>query len=249
MTEEKNNISMGKSAMYPAFTLNEIIETFIKKIDSLGGKKVKVETVASAFGVSPSTKSFSKKLSAAKQYGLITLSKGLIELTDLANNILYPTSSSINELLIEAFSKPPIYEKLIDRFNGRILPNSIMLSNLLLDSEFSITKSVKDLVAEKFLENCKDLDLLNNGMFELNNKQDSELTINKDLGKINNSELDTLNNPDFKNSCYQEMSIPIPGKNEIIKILIPNNCDSNDYEFLKKYVEAVLPMYIDNIKK
>lgn len=34
----------------------------------------------------------------------------------------------------------------------------------------------------------------------------------------------------------------------MIKILIPKDFDSDDYEFLQKYLEAVLPMYIGNLK-
>lgn len=247
MTEEKNIISKEKSAMYPAFTLKETIETFIKTIDSLGGKKASVDLVASTMGVSSSTKSFSKKLSAARQYGLISLSKGTIELTDLANDILYPKDDNVELLLIEAFCKPPVYEKLINRFKGRALPNSLMLSNLLLDPEFSITKSVKDLVVDKFLENCKELNLLKNGILEFGDEK-TNITEEKEIANVDNNEI-VLPRTITDENIYQEMSIPIPGKKAPIKILIPSECDSTDYEFLKKYVEVVLPMYIENMNK
>jgi len=251
MSEEKSSVSKEKSAMYPAYTLNEILDSFINVIDTLGGKKASTELVASTLGVSSSTKSFTRKLSAARQYGLINLSKGTIELTDLANSILYPISENINVYMLEAFSKPPVYEKLIERYNHRALPNNFVLSNILLEPEFAITKNVKDLVIEKFIENCKDLGLIKNGILEFSLNQSIEtkevepIVVNNDKSIPN--KLDTS-----IASCeseYQEMSIPLPGKKQQIKIIIPNDCGVADYQFLQKYIEAVLPMYIENIKK
>lgn len=171
MPEETLKISKEKSAMYPAYTINEVLESFVKIVDSLGSNKVSVEIVARTMGVSATTKSFTRKMSAARQYDLIEVSKGIIELTSLAKNILYPVSDDTDIYLMEAFKKPQIYEKLISRFNGRALPNIVVLSNVLLEAEFSITKNVKDLVAQKFIDNCNDLGILTNGILDINNRE------------------------------------------------------------------------------
>ncbi len=247
MPEETLKISKEKSAMYPAYTINEVLESFVKIVDSLGSNKVSVEIVARTMGVSATTKSFTRKMSAARQYDLIEVSKGIIELTSLAKNILYPVSDDTDIYLMEAFKKPQIYEKLISRFNGRALPNIVVLSNVLLEAELSITKNVKDLVAQKFIDNCNDLGILTNGILDINNRESVKFNNANDDEK---NEIVTSEEKKLAISCndYQEMSIPVPGKQQMIKILIPKDFDSDDYEFLQKYLEAVLPMYIGNLK-
>lgn len=246
MNDEKVSIPKEKSTMYPAYTVNEIIEDFIKIINQLGGKKVSIDLVAKTLEVSPTTKSFTRKISAAKQYNLIETSQGSLELTDLAKKILYPTDDKINSLKIQAFSSPNIYAKLIERYEDKALPNSGILSNILLEPEYGITRNVKDLVVEKFIENCNDLDIIKSGILTMNNEND--------VCSSPNDEIETINTPSTSPKAvssvgYQEMAIPLAGKMETIKILIPNTCDKDDYEFLKQYIELVLPMYINRMEK
>lgn len=248
MSEEVLKISREKSAMYPAYTINEALENFVKIVDSFGSKKVSVEIVAKTMGVSVSTKSFARKMSAARQYGLIVVSNKMIELTTLAKSILYPVSNDTDVYLMEAFKKPQIYEKLINRFNGRVLPNIDILSNVLLEAEFSITKNVKDLVAQKFIDNCTDLGILSNGILNIDSREPIPTIINhidENEGVLSPGEKEFGAS---HNNDYQEMSIPIPGKQQVIKILIPKDFESDDYEFLQKYLEVVLPMYINGLK-
>jgi len=248
MSEEMLKLSREKSAMYPAYTIQEVLESFVKIVDSLGSKKVSVEIVAKTMGVSSTTKSFARKMSAARQYGLIVVSNKVIELTSLAKSILYPVSNDTSVYLMEAFKKPQIYEKLITRFDGRALPNIAVLSNLLLETEFSIAKNVKDLVAQKFIDNCNDLGVLTNGILDVNHKEPVESTIDNAIENEVALPSEEKEIPVIHNNDYQEMSIPVPGKEQMIKILIPKNFDFDDYEFLQKYLEAVLPMYIQRLK-
>lgn len=73
----------GKSTAYPPVSIFEC-DSFIRKIDSLGGGAVSYASVLDLLGLkSPSTKSFSWRVSASKQFGLIKTSGGVIQLTDL----------------------------------------------------------------------------------------------------------------------------------------------------------------------
>lgn len=252
MEEEKIIVSKEKSTLYPSYTLKEIIEDFVKVIDTIGGKKVSIELTAKTLGVSSSTKSFTRKLSSAKQYGLIDISKGAIELTEIAKKILYPTANDENQLMLQAFSSPPIYSKLIERYNNKALPNNIVLANILLEPEYGITKVVKDLVVEKFIANCNELNILKNGILDLNISSYSNSECSSNINENTICEPKFMEKGEYtvgyKKDDYQEMSIPLMGKKTAIKIFIPYDCDMKDYEFFKKYVEAVLPMYIEEIK-
>ena len=65
-----------KSALYPGATWSECLE-LIKRIDSFGLKTVSYQELAKKYGLSSvTTKSFTAKIGAAKQFGLIITSQG-----------------------------------------------------------------------------------------------------------------------------------------------------------------------------
>ena len=161
-----------KSVLYPSTTWAEC-EELIKKIDNYSGK-VSYDIVAQDYGLkNASAKSFKYKVSTAKQFGLISTSGGALELTDIAHQYLYPINGYIQtEIKARCFQTPPLYIKLIERFNGKTLPNVVQLGNLLLQS-FGIVKSVKDNAAQCFIDNAEQMGVCSNGVLNCNNATNS----------------------------------------------------------------------------
>ena len=85
------------------------------------------------------------RIGASKQFGFITTGGSTAQLTDLARRILYPYTGEFEskKLLIEAFSNPPLYAKLIERFKDKAVPPQSQLGNILMN-EYRIIKQVKD---------------------------------------------------------------------------------------------------------
>ena len=157
-------MSKEKSVMYPSVTWMEC-EELIKKIDKYNGK-VTYDTVAQDYGLkNASAKSFAYKLSTAKQFGLIKTSSGsVVELTDVAKSYLYPINGYAQaEIKMQCFQSPPLYAKLVERFNGKAIPNETSLANLLLQS-FGIVKTVKDIAARCFIINAEQMGACINGV-------------------------------------------------------------------------------------
>ena len=97
-----------KSNLYPNSTWEDCLE-FIKVVSDFCLSTVSYSEVAKKYGLSSiQTKSFTAKISTAKQFGLITTSSGAIQLTQLAKDILYPTGD-ITVLMVESFRNPPLY--------------------------------------------------------------------------------------------------------------------------------------------
>lgn len=153
-----------KSALYPGATWSDCME-FIQKIGSFNLKAVSYQEIAKKYGLSnPSTKSFTAKIGAAKQFGLITTSQGnTIQLTDVSKRLLYPTGESTKPLELQCFAEPPLYAKLIAKFDGMAVPAPELLANILMN-EHRITRSVKDAAAKIFLQSAEQLDLLHGGI-------------------------------------------------------------------------------------
>ena len=153
-----------KSALYPAVTWNECIG-LIRKIDSFKLKAVSYQALAEKYGLtSTTTKSFTARIGAAKQYGLITTAQGsTVQLTDASKRILYPTGDEVREVELSCFGQPPLYVKLISKYDGAALPSATILANILMN-EYRITRAVKDNAAKCFIESAEQLNIIRGGV-------------------------------------------------------------------------------------
>lgn len=165
----------SKSTQYPGASWSasvNLIET-IKK--NFNGAAVSYSDLASAYNVSPSTKSFTGKLSGAKQFGLIETSSGAVSLTEDGRKYLYPTSENCRiELAYKCLKRPKLFSDLIDRYNGKPLPTKELLGNILMN-EYQILQQVKDNVASIFLDSMEQCGFKNNGLLKFSIDEHEEL--------------------------------------------------------------------------
>ena len=166
MSEEKSKEAITKttkkvrekSAQYPPYDLSSCLE-FVRVVDTLGGKQVAESSLLSELGLgSSSTKSYTGKLSSCRQFGLLESKAGLLSVTGRASLILYPTEEQRDvqrkKLTIEAFRSPPLYQKLMSKFDGKGVPKLETLANILMN-EYKIAKAVKNNAATVFVNSAK----------------------------------------------------------------------------------------------
>lgn len=257
-----------KSAMYPAISISGCLE-FVRKIDSLGGKSVSYSSVLDLMGLSsPTTKSFMYRISACKQFGFLTTGGSAVQLTDLTKRILYPVNGEdeVKQLLLVAFRNAPLYEKIIDRFKDKELPGKIQLGNVLMN-EYRILKPVKDIAAECFIESALYLGILKNGVLCLEdeeikqditerkeakesekNEKGEAIDSNANIFSIvdKNKNIEIVEKNEDRNGGY---SFEIPTlQQETAKFYIPAGVTSKDLDYIKLYVENMLPVFLDNLK-
>ena len=153
-----------KSALYPAVAWSECVD-LIKKINSFNVRSVSYQVLAEKYGLtSTTTKSFTARIGAAKQFGLVTTVQGsAIQLTDVSKRILYPTGDETREVELSCFAQPPLYAKLISKYDGAALPSTTILANILMN-EYRITRAVKDNAAKCFIESAEQLNILKGGV-------------------------------------------------------------------------------------
>lgn len=163
-----------KSALYPAVTWNECID-LIQKIDSFKLRAVSYQALAEKYGLtSTTTKSFSARIGAAKQFGLITTAQGsTVQLTDASKRILYPTGDEIRDVELSCFAQPPLYAKLISKYDGAAVPSAALLANILMN-EYRITRAVKDNAAKCFIESAEQLNIYRGGVLCYSEAKDKE---------------------------------------------------------------------------
>jgi hypothetical protein len=146
-----------KSTVYPYYNLEDCID-FIKVIDQLGGEQVSEKTLLDTLGITtPTTRSYSGKISSSKQFGLIETKGKTISITKRGLELLHPTSDDEThrkDLLREAIQTPGLYQKLIDKFDTKKLPNEEILANIFM-SDFKIAKAVKNRAAQVLFESAR----------------------------------------------------------------------------------------------
>ena len=151
-----------RSARYPGAPLPEAIE-LARFVDDHGLDGTSAEAIAASMGFeSIKTRTFSARLSAARQFGLVSLEGSSYRLTPLARSILHPVDpQDLPRLYREAMKASPLYADLLVRLADRRVPEPERLANLLYHS-YQITASAKLIAAESFVESSRFSGVLGN---------------------------------------------------------------------------------------
>jgi hypothetical protein len=149
-----------RSARYPGVPLAESVD-LARFIESRGLDGLSAAEIASALGyTNVKTNTFSARLSAARQFGLLELNGDGYALTPLARSILHPVDpSELPRLHRQAFLSPPLYAELSARLADRRVPEASILANVLYRNHH-ITASAKDSAAASFLDSARFAGLL-----------------------------------------------------------------------------------------
>ena len=144
-----------RSTRYPGVPLAEAIKLG-ESIEELGVDGLSSAEIASALGYKNiKTNTFSARLSAARQFGLLALTGDGYGLTPLAREILHPVDpSEVLRLYRQALLKPPLYAELSERLAGKKVPEATILGNVLYHHH-QIIASAKQAAAESFLESAR----------------------------------------------------------------------------------------------
>jgi hypothetical protein len=144
-----------RSTRHPGVDLAESLK-LCASIDDLGLDGLSAAAIAGALGYTNiKTNTFSARLSAARQFGLLNLIGDGYTLSPLARAILHPVEpAELPRLHRQALLKPPLYAELAERLDGKRLPDAAILGNVLYHNH-QIIASAKQAAAEAFLESAR----------------------------------------------------------------------------------------------
>ena len=158
MSQDESSPARAKrerSPRYPGVPLAESVE-LCQFIQEHGLDGLTAGDIATAQGYKNiKTNTFSAKLSAARQFGLLLLKDEGYSLTPLARSILHPVApDDVPRLYRQALLEPPLYAELANQFADKKLPEAAILGNVLYNN-YQIIVSAKQQAAEAFLESAR----------------------------------------------------------------------------------------------
>lgn len=150
---------MPKVVDYPRAPLKKAIE-LATAINDLGGQCT-VDLAAERMGMKVSG-GFAAITSAGVKHGLVFKKGGRLENTQLYQDYkLAYTDEEANSVLIRSFLSVPLYDAVIDRFNGRPLPVSHL--DRLLVREFDVPEKLSSRISKYIVDAARQLGVLGEG--------------------------------------------------------------------------------------
>lgn len=149
-----------RSSPYPSFTIQQSLD-LTKAIYDNYGSNFDVTREQTAQVLNQSTTSVQSKMSTAVQYGWLTLKPKIgYRVSDLFIKWMRPISEEQkNEAMLTSFRNPGLYQALITKFDGNVLPPANLLANI-LRQDHRIYDSACDEAARIFIENANFLGVL-----------------------------------------------------------------------------------------
>lgn len=155
-----------RSASYPAFSLEEAIDATKSLKEKLGDGPYSREHMATALGYKGVTGSSGMKIASCVHFGLLERNGNTYSQSELAGRYFnYLSEEEHTQILVEAFSRPALYQKLLAEYNGKSLPQ-------MLESIFVRNYGIQENVARSAVANFKDsagfVGVLKNGVLNVN---------------------------------------------------------------------------------
>ena len=143
------------------------IEKIIKKAeilqDCFGKTKFDKKNALKRMGLSERGGHSSKVFSALEQFNLIEKKANEYVITDLFRRIIKSNNhKDLCEALIESVGKPELYNKLLNEYNGKKLPSSSLLTNILIN-RYDINPNDAKLITNAFIQSIKYTRIYKNG--------------------------------------------------------------------------------------
>lgn len=150
---DKKTVRKASTNELPMVDLATVLD-FVGKIESDGLQTLTVHEVAKRMGFASATSTpFYRRIVAAKLFGLLDTTQG-VNLTKLALDYFKPTDDdSKAAALATAMKNVVAYQKILDRYSGKRLPQVDILANL-IEREFNLASDAAKVCGSVFVSSA-----------------------------------------------------------------------------------------------
>jgi hypothetical protein len=137
-------IQKGRSPRYPRISLDKAIGYVQKLYEGAHRTQLDADTAVRVMGFGNPSGASAIALGAVRQFGLVDGLRNNVQVSDLAMQILEPSSMSERSAAFQQAAKSPeVYKRVLEKFSG-ILPNSDDAVRSYLIRELSFSKAGAD---------------------------------------------------------------------------------------------------------
>lgn len=161
MTEqESSKIERGTTS--PKHTLEESLG-FLRTLDaSYGGRAMSRDAIAEALGHSSSSSAVAVKIGSMTHYGLLRRTGNVYEPSQVAQDILVPTSdAAISDAYARAAKSPALYRRLFADLSGKAIPQRF---SAILQRDYGVARGNAEDAAKTFVATAEFAGLLMHGV-------------------------------------------------------------------------------------
>ena len=245
MDTQEDKKTKIKSKEYPAITLDQAI-VFIKKLkDYPIGKPISYDAAAKEMNVKPTTKSFTYTVSSARQYGLISTSTGkTLSFLEPANRLARPTENeqTLTLLKIQCFSSPKLYSELIEEYNGKSMPATNVLENVLV-SYYGVAPKAAKTAAQTFIDTANEVGAVNSGVLNTESNANNTDATTAGSPEENSKESEPGDQPpqtdlNTKDGFGAPLSIPFGDHRKAI-LYMPLDATADDADYVLEMIKLM----------
>lgn len=248
--EKKTRI---RSKEYPPVSLGTALE-FIKVLkDYIMVGSITYKQAANIIGVSINTNSFKRKLSSARQFGLVETKSNEIIFSQVSKHIAFPTDS-IDESTIakDCFLKPKLYEDIYNLYKEKPLLKQAPLENVLIQ-KMGIAPNAAGLAASAFLETIEEFNYIVNGNLSIESSEIKDVeNVEPDVLEKEGVEEESLNKPNRNQQTKQTSSqdevfvVEIPLGDENVSLTVPKSIPNNKLKKIPLLIKAYFDVLLDD---
>lgn len=166
-----------KSAPYPRQDFDTALDVITQLTQNFPENTIPYSKIVNFLQVkNTASAKFARNISAANQFGLITINNSIVQINKLLFQIIQAdTDSEKQSLKLQSFLNSPFNARLCNQFHSKKLPSPAELATLLY-KHYGILPTVSTNAAHIFLVSVDQLKLVKNGFLVMYNTQ-SKLTL------------------------------------------------------------------------
>jgi hypothetical protein len=209
-----------RSTSYPAFSLEEVVEATKELKEKLGDGPYSREIMATALGYKAVTGSSGMKISSCVHFGLLDRNGNTYSQSELASRLFnYLDEDERKGTLLEAFSKPSLYSKLLAEYSAKSLP--LMLESILIRN-YGIQENAAKAAAKNFKESAEFVGVLKNGVLNIESADSGQLTIKAPVEDSTEKADHASNDLSSQVSGKPQANFTSPINNKYLSVTLPS---------------------------
>jgi hypothetical protein len=185
---EHDSSKVERGTTSPKYTLEESLG-FLKTLDaSYGGRAMSRDAIAEALGHSASSSAVAVKIGSLTHYGLLRRTGNVYEPSQIAQDLLIPTSdTAFRDARAKAAKSPALYRRLFADLSGKAIPQRF---SAILQRDYSVARGNANDVAKTFIATAEFSGLLMHGVLH---QEPVEHIEHGDAAEATRSSTDTSN--------------------------------------------------------